>query len=144
MRAFAGEYDRAFTLARIAEVRGLLDRTDLGSGIDVPPLSVVDGYNGWARDYDGEDNGCFPMRDDVLTPMLDRLNTGRVLDAACGTGAVAQQLVARGHEVVGIDISEAMISRARKAVPPARFLLGDITNIPLPDGEVDHVVCSWR
>jgi SAM-dependent methyltransferase/broad-specificity NMP kinase len=142
MRAFAGEYDRAFTLARIAEVRGLLDRTDLGSGIDVPPWSVAAGYNGWATDYDGEDNGCFPMRDDLLSPMLDRLNTGRVLDAACGTGAVAQQLVARGHEVVGIDISEAMISRARKAVPPARFLLADITNIPLPDGEVDHVVCS--
>jgi hypothetical protein len=31
--------------------------------------------------YDGEDNGCFPMRDDVLTPMVDRLVKGRALDA---------------------------------------------------------------
>ncbi|MDQ3095732.1 MAG: methyltransferase domain-containing protein [Actinomycetota bacterium] len=143
MRAFAGEHDRAFTEARIAEVRRLLDRADaLGPGVDVPPLSVATGYDGWAMTYDGEDNGCFPMRDDVLTPMLDRLTPGRALDAACGTGAVAQQLHLRGHDVVGIDVSEGMLSRARKAVPDARFITGDITDLPLPDDDVDHVVCS--
>src|SRR5919107_161570 len=65
MRAFAGEYDRAFTDARIAEVGWLLERADdLGPGIDVGPLSMPDGYDGWAMTYDAEDNGCFPMRDD--------------------------------------------------------------------------------
>ena len=143
MRAFAGEYDRAFTEARITEVRELLDRaSDLGPGVDVPALALADGYDGWAMSYDGEDNGCFPMRDDVLAPMLDRLAPGRALDAACGTGAVTQQLVARGHEVIGVDISAAMLARARKAVPEARFLAGDLTDLPLPDGDVDHVVCS--
>lgn len=143
MRAFAGEYDHAFTEARIREVRGLLDRADeLGSGIDVPPLPVAEGYDGWASTYDGEANGCFPMRDDVLIPMLERLRPGRVLDAACGTGAVAQQLVARGHEVVGVDISAVMLSRARTAAPEARFVVGDLTNLPLPDSDVHHVVCS--
>jgi ubiquinone/menaquinone biosynthesis C-methylase UbiE len=65
-----------------------------------------------------------------------------VLDAACGTGAVASQLIERGHEVVGIDISPVMLDRARNAVPDATFLLGDVTSIPLSDGDVDHVVCS--
>lgn len=143
MRAFAGEYDRAFTEARIAEVRELLERAaELGPGVDVPPLPVADGYDGWAATYDGEDNGCFPMRDDVLAPMLDALTPGRVLDAGCGTGAVTQQLVDRGHDVVGVDFSEAMLSRARKAVPDARFLPGYLTDLPVPDGDVDHVVCS--
>jgi len=143
MRAFAGEFDRAFTQARIAEVREILDRAaELGPGVDVPALAVADGYDGWAMTYDGEDNGCFPMRDDVLAPMLDRLAPGRVLDAACGTGAVARQLVGRGHDVVGVDISEAMLARARKAVPEGRFLAGDLTGLPLPDRDVDHVVCS--
>jgi len=143
MRAFAGERNRAFTEARFAEVRELLDRAaNLGPGINVTPLPVAHGYDGWAKTYDGEDNGRFPMRDDVLTPMLDDLTPGRALDAAYGTGAVAQQLVARGHDVVGIDISEAMLSRARKAVPDARFMAGDLTDLPLSDGDVDHVGCS--
>lgn len=143
MRAFAGEYDRAFTDARIAEVRELLDRTaDLGPGVDVAPLPVVDGYDGWAMTYDGEDNGCFPMRDDLLAPMLDRLPVGRVLDAACGTGAVVQQLVARGNDVIGVDVSPAMLARARTAVPKARLVIGDLRHLPLPDADVDHVVCS--
>jgi SAM-dependent methyltransferase len=143
MRAFAGEYDRAFTQARFAEIRALLDRADdLGPGVDVPPLPVADGYDGWAVTYDGEENGCFPMRDSLLTPMLDRLPPGRALDAACGTGAVAQQLLARGHEVLGVDISGAMLARARAAVPQATFIAGHLTDLPLPDGDVDHVVCS--
>jgi hypothetical protein len=80
MRAFAGEYDRAFTEARFADVRLLLDQEDrLGPGVDVAPLSLADGYDGWAGTYDGEDNGCFPMRDDVRTPMLDRLTPGRAV-----------------------------------------------------------------
>ncbi len=143
MRAFAGEHDRAFTEARLAEVRRLLDRADdLGPGVDVPPMSVVSGYDGWAARYDGEDNGCFPMRDDVLTPMLDRLPRGRTLDAACGTGAVTQQLLERGHDVVGVDVSEGMLARARRAAPGARLLAGDLSDLPLADGQVDHVVCS--
>lgn len=82
------------------------------------------------------------MRDDVLAPMLDALTPGRALDAACGTGAVTQQLVDRGHDVVGVDFSEVMLSRARRACPGARFLSGDLTDLPLPDDDVDHVVCS--
>lgn len=47
MRAFAGEYDRAFTEARFAEIRRLLDHADeLGPGVDVPPLPVAAGYDG--------------------------------------------------------------------------------------------------
>lgn len=143
MRAFAGEHDRVFTEARLAEVRRLLDRADdLGPGVAVGSLPLADGYDGWALSYDGEDNGCFPMRDEVLTPMLERLSPGRTLDAACGTGAVTQQLLDRGHAVVGVDLSVFMLARARKAVPDARFVVGNITNLPLRDGDVDHVVCS--
>lgn len=105
-------------------------------------MPVVDGYDGWAVTYAGEDNGCFPLRDDLLAPMLDRLDPGRTLDAACGTGAVAHQLVARGHAVIGIDVSEAMLTRARRAVPEARFLRGDLTELPIADDTVDHLVCS--
>ena len=82
------------------------------------------------------------MRDDVLLPMIDRLEPGRSLDAACGTGAVAQHLADRGHDVVGVDLSEGMLDRARAAVAGATFVRGDLTELPVPDADVDHVVCS--
>jgi len=38
---------------------------------------------------------------------------GRVLDSGCGTGNFSVRLGLRGYEVVGIDISPAMLERAR-------------------------------
>ncbi len=37
----------------------------------------------------------------------------RILDLACGTGSVSEILVGQGFEVVGVDVSEAMVERAR-------------------------------
>lgn len=42
-----------------------------------------------------------------------RVSPRRVLDLACGTGTVAQMLAETGYEVVGVDLSEAMITQAR-------------------------------
>ncbi|GGM37926.1 class I SAM-dependent methyltransferase [Promicromonospora citrea] len=101
-----------------------------------------DGYDGWSATYDVEGNSCFPMRDDLLAPLLDPLPTGRVLDAACGSGAVTRQLLDRGHDVVGVDGSPGMLGLARRAVPEATLLEGDLAALPLPDGDVDHVTCT--
>lgn len=49
--------------------------------------------------------------------------SGRVLDAGCGTGTHALSLAARGHEVVGVDVSSVAIERARereRSVAPGR------------------------
>ena len=37
----------------------------------------------------------------------------RILDLGCGTGRHALEFAARGYDVTGVDISEAMLSRAR-------------------------------
>lgn len=143
MRAFAGEHDRAFTEERLDEIRSLLDRTDeLGPGVDVAPMSAIDAYEGWASTYDGEDNGCFPLQDELLLPLLDRLAPGDVLDVACGTGRVSAQLVERRHRVTGVDASPGMLAHARREVPGARFVCGDLAALPVPDDEVDHVTCT--
>lgn len=53
--------------------------------------------------------------------LAERVGTGaRVLDVGCGSGVpTARQLVDSGMQVVGLDISPAMVSAARVAVPEA-------------------------
>ncbi|KAA5834402.1 class I SAM-dependent methyltransferase [Saccharopolyspora hirsuta] len=68
----------------------------------------------------------------------------RVLDAACGPGLYAAELVARGAQVVGCDISERMVELASDRVPRADFRVHDLAD-PLdwlPDGSVDLVLLA--
>ena len=45
----------------------------------------------------------------------------RVLDVGCGNGFAAGQFLARGCQVVGIDLSQQGIDLARRAYPQGRF-----------------------
>ena len=74
--------------------------------------------------------------------ILDALPAGDALDAACGTGRYAGYLAERGHRVVGVDSSRAMLDRARARVPRGEFVLADLHRLPLPDDAVDVVVCG--
>jgi SAM-dependent methyltransferase len=59
----------------------------------------------------------------LLAPTLQAA-TGRpprVLDVGCGNGALCGDLIARGCEVVGVDLSETGIEIARRAHPAGRF-----------------------
>jgi SAM-dependent methyltransferase len=67
----------------------------------------------------------------------------RVLDVGCGAGASSLALVARvGAEgqVLGVDISEALIGRARALAPhdlPVLFQVADASSAELPEGAFD-------
>ena len=74
---------------------------------------------------------------------------GRALDLGTGTGVVALALAERyaEAEVVGVDLSPAMIEEARRKVPPelaerVRFEVGDASALSCPDGDFDLVVLS--
>ncbi|MBN1206415.1 MAG: class I SAM-dependent methyltransferase [Myxococcaceae bacterium] len=63
-----------------------------------------------------------------------------VLDLACGTGQLAAALRQHHFDVAGIDVSPAMIARARTRVPDARFEVGDLTALPFPPASFDAAV----
>jgi SAM-dependent methyltransferase len=144
LRAWAGEYDKAFVDARLAEVRRLLDDEALTnhSGVTVHRGDTVTGYRQWSATYDEPRNGLFDVDEPVVHEILDALPAGDALDAACGTGRYAGYLAERGHRVVGVDSSPDMLDRARVRVPRAVFLLGDLHRLPLPDDAVHVVVCG--
>ncbi len=74
---------------------------------------------------------------------------GDVLDLGCGTGAVLERLLAmeaRFGSYVGVDLSAAMLARARAKVNGTggiRFARLDLRSEPLPDGPFDLVVSAW-
>ena len=87
LRAFAGAYDREFTLARFREIRALLESQDaLGAGTDARPISTRDGYDGRAPSYDHQSNQLLEIEQPIVREILDGLPVGVALDAACGTG----------------------------------------------------------
>lgn len=73
LRGFAGDYDREFVEARLAEVRALLDPGPPGDALLVDPVSVPDGYDGWSRDYDEPGNGLIDLEQPIVREMLTGL-----------------------------------------------------------------------
>lgn len=142
LRAWAGDYDRAFVEARLAEIRRLLDDDALAThaGVMVDRGDTVTAYRQWSATYDEPGNGLFDLDEPSVHGILAALPPGRALDAACGTGRFAAHLAAHGHQVVGVDSSPDMLDRARTRVPRGEFRLGDLRRLPLPDDTVDIVV----
>lgn len=63
----------------------------------------------------------------------------RALDVGTGTGAGARTIRERfpTADVVGLDVSPAMIAEARRLVPDARFVEGDAAKLPFDDASFD-------
>lgn len=143
LRAFSGSYDREFTLARLREVRALLDAAEeLGEGVEARPTTTREGYDRWAPFYDEPGNQLLDVEQPIVREILDGLPVGVALDAACGTGRHTAYLASLGHEVIGVDTSPEMLARAREKVPTGEFFEADVYDVPLADDSVDVVVCS--
>jgi magnesium-protoporphyrin O-methyltransferase len=88
------------------------------------------------------------MRGTLLDWLPQDLRGRRVLDAGCGTGALAIEAARRGAEVVAIDLSPALVDVAQRrlaaqpgtaeAAARIHFRSGDMTAEAL--GHFDHVV----
>lgn len=82
------------------------------------------------------------MRATLLSWLPADMSDLRLLDAGCGTGALAVEAARRGAEVVAIDVSRSLIEVARERAPATRgavrFAVGDMLDPGL--GTFDHVV----
>ena len=142
LRAWAGDHDRAFVEERLAEVRRLLADEELSGhpGVEVEAGATGETYRQWAATYDDPGNGLFDLDAPFVEAVCAALPVGVALDAGCGTGRLIPPLLARGHRVLGVDASPAMLARARLRAPEADLLVGDLRDLPLADGAVDLVV----
>jgi magnesium-protoporphyrin O-methyltransferase len=83
------------------------------------------------------------MRATLLSWLPHDLSGMRILDAGCGTGALAAEAARRGARVVGVDISPKLIELGRErlaGIGPGSIdlIVGDLLDPAL--GVFDHVV----
>ncbi|GAA1600967.1 MULTISPECIES: class I SAM-dependent methyltransferase [Kribbella] len=109
-----------------------------------PKEIVRRGYDVLSRRYDAA-TGADSKYASWIAELTDRLAPGsRVLDIGCGSGVpMARALTAAGHRVLGVDISEVQISRARELVPQAEFLNADALTLEVAAGSLDAVVSLY-
>lgn len=109
--------------------------------------AVAAQYDQWARIYDVFWRRYVRQTIPVLQRAASVQSGERVLDLACGTGAFEHRAAGAvsGAEFTGIDISQAMVERAREKCdgdPGVRFEQADAHDLPFADATFDAVVCG--
>ncbi len=100
-------------------------------------------YDRFAWVYNRHWGGEYAQR---VLPILENLvlrhlpAKANVLDLCCGTGQLAQALIALGYQVTGLDGSEEMLHFARENAPAGEFIVADARSFKLPD--TYHAVVS--
>ena len=70
----------------------------------------------------------------------------KILDIACGGGALSLKIAEKGFEVYGVDLLEDAINRAKRLAEREKiacaFKVGNAEDLPYPDRYFDKAVCS--
>ncbi len=98
-------------------------------------MKVRDVYDALAPAYDlltaGHDHAAWAAQLEQLA-LEAGLSGRRLLDVGCGTGSSALPMLARGYEVVGVDVSPGMLSLAHEKLGPGvRLELADMRRLPV-------------
>jgi len=137
--------DAAARQARVREIGALLQGLDADPELTAPlearEYDTAEGYVLWSKTYD-QPLRLFPLEEPTMHRLFDALPAATVLDAACGTGRHSGYLAARGHQIVGVDSSPAMLARARAKLLQGDFREGDLEALPLESRSVDVAVCA--
>ena len=122
-------------LHRRGQIEAYFDRTAAEAWRRLTSDAPVSGIRATVRA--GRDR----MRALLLSYLPDDLHGRRILDAGCGTGALAVEAARRGAQVVAIDLSPNLVDVARERAPAnlrIDFRSGDMLDPEL--GRFDHVV----
>ncbi|MEN8134271.1 MAG: class I SAM-dependent methyltransferase [Thermodesulfobacteriota bacterium] len=110
----------------------------------------------WRKNYESDVSGKVSLykrdiinRKNTVLHLLDKYtykDSLDILDIGCGAGILMEDMLQRGHNVVGSDISEEMIEEAKKNTAAfssdrKKIMPGDLENISFGNNTFDFVTC---
>ena len=70
--------------------------------------------------------------------------TSVIADIGCGTGHHVSSLSAKNLDIIGVDISQAMIKKAKEQYPDCKFMVGNAMNSHLfKMNSLTHILCLY-
>jgi magnesium-protoporphyrin O-methyltransferase len=126
-------------LERRSELKTYFDRTAVEAWARLTTDAPVSGIRATVR------AGRDQMRAALMAKLPADMTGQTVLDAGCGTGALAVEAARRGAAVTAIDLSPTLVQLARERTPrdlaggSISYHAGDM--LDPPGGMFDHVVC---
>lgn len=111
-------------------------------------LPPKEAYGLWAPSYDErENNAVFQAEEQAIFPTFDHIQMAdkRVIDFGCGTGRHLLHCLDRNvREIVGTDISDAMLFEARRKIkdPRVSFVQAGLDRLPIVDEQFDVGIAS--
>jgi malonyl-CoA O-methyltransferase len=98
-------------------------------------------YALWAPTYPPyPHNQLMAVEQQTMLSLLPEVGGLTVVDAGCGTGRYLRELRDLGIHPIGVDLSAAMIGRARGITP--RLARADLCALPLGAASADVIVCG--
>ena len=79
----------------------------------------------------------------VKSIKLNSNKTDKILDIACGTGSLTQEIIknSSNDQVIGLDFSDAMLKIAKNTV--SNLILGDSHYLPFKKNYFDHITIAY-
>ena len=104
-------------------------------------LDPQSAYQLWAGSYPPRaHNRLMEVEQETVLALLPDVRELTVLDAGCGSGRYLRVLGERGANAIGMDLSRAMLERARETT--TRIARADLRALPFDARSFDLVVCG--
>ncbi|NEQ07209.1 MULTISPECIES: class I SAM-dependent methyltransferase [unclassified Moorena] len=103
-------------------------------------------YCGWQQSVDQYHSSFSSLTSQTIDTLLDSVNAAmdmELLDIATGPGYVAAQAQKRGCKVTGVDLSDAMVAKARQLNPQIEFFQGEAESLPFAESRYQAAVMNF-
>lgn len=111
-----------------------------------PAVGARATYDAVAAAYDAafaDELDAKPLDRALLTAFADLVGPGLICDIGCGPGHITRYLADRHANIIGLDLSSAMIEIARQHAPGLAFTVGSMLNLPVANNALAGAVSLY-